>query len=91
VGTCDEIQHYLTKHLNADNTNADVKAREYWTELAKSLELPIRCVHFTAPSKLCEHNDAFRSMGGQALEVRTHAMRAARFREDHAAFTDTWD
>ncbi|KAI4808920.1 PNK3P-domain-containing protein [Aureobasidium sp. EXF-8845] len=57
------------KSVAIDNTNADVKAREYWTELAKSLELPIRCVHFTAPSKLCEHNDAFRSMGGQALEM----------------------
>ncbi|KAI4807134.1 PNK3P-domain-containing protein [Aureobasidium sp. EXF-8845] len=78
------------KSVAVDNTNADVKAREYWVDLAKSLELPIRCVHFTAPSKLCEHNDAFRSMGGQALEVRTHAMRAARCREDHAAFTDTW-
>ncbi|KAH0399525.1 hypothetical protein KCU89_g6119, partial [Aureobasidium melanogenum] len=47
--------------------NADIKAREYWTKLAESLEIPIRCVHFTAPSKLCEHNDAVRSIGGQQL------------------------
>ncbi|KAI4747186.1 PNK3P-domain-containing protein [Aureobasidium sp. EXF-12298] len=57
------------KSVAVDNTNADVKAREYWTDLAKSLEIPIRCVHFTAPSKLCEHNDAFRSIGGQKLEM----------------------
>jgi hypothetical protein len=71
------IQGHHTKYPNPDNTNADVKAREYWTELAKSLEIPIRCVHFTAPSKLCEHNDAFRSIGGQKLEVRTHELRDA--------------
>ncbi|KAG9656623.1 PNK3P-domain-containing protein, partial [Aureobasidium melanogenum] len=55
------------KSVAVDNTNADTKAREYWTKLAESLEIPIRCVHFTAPSKLCEHNDAVRSIGGQKL------------------------
>ncbi|KAI4727080.1 PNK3P-domain-containing protein [Aureobasidium sp. EXF-10728] len=55
------------KSVAVDNTNADIKAREYWTKLAESLEVPIRCVHFTAPSKLCEHNDAVRSIGGQQL------------------------
>lgn len=54
----------LTPMLNIDNTNADLKAREYWTSLANSLEIPIRCVHFTAPAKLCEHNDAYRAIGG---------------------------
>ncbi|KAH0290265.1 PNK3P-domain-containing protein [Aureobasidium namibiae CBS 147.97] len=57
------------KSVAVDNTNADVKAREYWTQLANSLEIPVRCVHFTAPSTLCEHNDAFRSIGGQQLEM----------------------
>ncbi|THX36262.1 PNK3P-domain-containing protein [Aureobasidium pullulans] len=52
------------KSVAVDNTNADLKAREYWTSLAKSLEIPIRCVHFTAPAKLCEHNDAYRAIGG---------------------------
>jgi len=79
-------QKHQTEYFDPDNTNADVKAREYWTELAKLLEIPIRCVHFTAPSSLCEHNDAFRSIGGQKLEVRTHASWAAGYREEHAVY-----
>ncbi|KAI5207976.1 hypothetical protein AUEXF2481DRAFT_7921 [Aureobasidium subglaciale EXF-2481] len=69
------------KSVAVDNTNADVKAREYWTDLATSLGVPIRCVHFTAPSKLCEHNDALRSIGGQQVgmnpESRTMLPRQA--------------
>ncbi|KAF2266661.1 PNK3P-domain-containing protein [Lojkania enalia] len=45
-----------------DNTNADPPTREYWVKLAKDLEVPIRCVLFTAPSKLCEHNDTVRAL-----------------------------
>ncbi|KAL8909570.1 MAG: hypothetical protein Q9171_004979 [Xanthocarpia ochracea] len=35
--------------------------------------IPIRCVHFTAPAKLCEHNDAVRAIAGHQFnpEKRT--------------------
>lgn len=45
-----------------DNTNADVETRAAWLQLAERLKVPIRLVHFTAPAKLCEHNDTVRSL-----------------------------
>ncbi|KAF2742545.1 DNA kinase/phosphatase Pnk1 [Sporormia fimetaria CBS 119925] len=45
-----------------DNTNADPETRAHWVALAKKLGVPIRCVLFTAPPKLCEHNDAVRAL-----------------------------
>ncbi|GAM87428.1 hypothetical protein ANO11243_054520 [Dothideomycetidae sp. 11243] len=41
-----------------DATNADIDVRSHWIALAKRFQVPIRCVHFTAPPRLCEHNDA---------------------------------
>ncbi|PVH94624.1 PNK3P-domain-containing protein [Periconia macrospinosa] len=45
-----------------DNTNADIATRADWITLSKEFKIPIRCVHFTAPPSLCEHNDAVRAM-----------------------------
>ncbi|KAF2204780.1 PNK3P-domain-containing protein [Delitschia confertaspora ATCC 74209] len=45
-----------------DNTNADVETRSHWISLAKKLKVPIRCILFTAPAKLCEHNDVVRAL-----------------------------
>ncbi|KAF2441653.1 PNK3P-domain-containing protein [Karstenula rhodostoma CBS 690.94] len=45
-----------------DNTNADIETRAHWTALAKRLEVPIRCVVFTASSGVCEHNNAVRAL-----------------------------
>ncbi|CAI6338371.1 unnamed protein product [Periconia digitata] len=45
-----------------DNTNADVATRADWIALSKQFQIPIRCVLFTAPPSLCEHNDAVRAM-----------------------------
>ncbi|KAF2127312.1 PNK3P-domain-containing protein [Dothidotthia symphoricarpi CBS 119687] len=45
-----------------DNTNADPDTRAVWVQVAQKLSVPIRCVLFTAPAKLCEHNDAVRAM-----------------------------
>lgn len=45
-----------------DNTNADADVRGKWIELASKLSVPIRCVHFTATTELCEHNDAVRAL-----------------------------
>ena len=45
-----------------DNTNADPETRAVWIKLAQQFGIPIRCVHFTAPAKLCEHNDTVRAL-----------------------------
>ncbi|CBX91860.1 hypothetical protein LEMA_P045660.1 [Plenodomus lingam JN3] len=44
-----------------DNTNADPETRAIWINLARKLKIPIRCVLFTAPVQVCQHNDAFRA------------------------------
>lgn len=51
----------------ADNTNADMQTRAYWTVLAQKLGVPIRCVLFTASPKLAEHNDAVRALNDVAV------------------------
>jgi hypothetical protein len=53
------MPHVLTL---SDNTNADPETRAVWVTLAQKLNVPIRCVLFTASSKLCEHNDTFRAL-----------------------------
>ena len=58
-------------------------------QLAQKFGIPIRCVHFTAPIKLCEHNDTFRALTDSEFnpEKRTilphsaFASFAARFKE----------
>lgn len=45
-----------------DNTNADPNTRAHWVNLAKKMNVPIRCVLFTASPQLCEHNDAVRAL-----------------------------
>ncbi|KAL4911682.1 polynucleotide kinase 3 phosphatase-domain-containing protein [Aspergillus aurantiobrunneus] len=44
-----------------DNTNADLDTRSQWVDVAKELNVPIRCVYFSAPSALCKHNNAVRA------------------------------
>lgn len=72
-----------------DNTNADPETRAVWVQLAQKFSVPIRCVHFTAPAKLCEHNDTVRALSDSDFnpERRTilphsaFAGFAARFKE----------
>jgi predicted kinase len=45
-----------------DNTNANPEVRASWVELAQAFQIPIRCVHFTASTRLCEHNDTVRAL-----------------------------
>lgn len=54
----------LTKgHINmTDNTNADIDTRAHWVRVAKEFNVPIRCVRFTASTRLAEHNDAVRAL-----------------------------
>ena len=33
-----------------------------WIELAKKMNAPIRCLHFTTPPEACRHNDAVRAL-----------------------------
>ena len=63
----------ILTYATTDNTNADPETRAVWIKLAERFGIPIRCVHFTAPSKLCEHNDTVRaiSQGGFNPEKRT--------------------
>ena len=50
----------LTRIL--DNTNADPDTRKLWIQLAQKAGVPIRCLHFTTPPKICEHNDIVRAL-----------------------------
>ncbi|KAH6986306.1 DNA kinase/phosphatase Pnk1 [Ilyonectria sp. MPI-CAGE-AT-0026] len=64
----DKCLHTAQEHLGEgdsiviDNTNADPSTRSLWIDLAKKFGIPIRCVWFSTPLPLCEHNDAVRSM-----------------------------
>lgn len=61
-------QHVEEKQSVAvDNTNADKETRAIWVKLAAKLNVPIRLVHFTAPAKLCEHNDVVRALTGDLV------------------------
>lgn len=50
-----------------DNTNASVEARKYWVDLAREMKVPIRCVFFTTPARLAEHNDSVRAMNVELM------------------------
>ncbi|KAL2753534.1 hypothetical protein ACRALDRAFT_2060715 [Sodiomyces alcalophilus JCM 7366] len=45
-----------------DNTNADPETRAIWVDLAKQLDVPIRCVWFKTALAVCEHNDTVRAL-----------------------------
>ncbi|KIW67445.1 polynucleotide kinase 3'-phosphatase [Phialophora macrospora] len=45
-----------------DNTNANIETRSKWVTLAHEFNVPIRCVRFTASTRLAEHNDAARAL-----------------------------
>ncbi|KAF2847999.1 PNK3P-domain-containing protein [Plenodomus tracheiphilus IPT5] len=65
-----------------DNTNADPETRAVWINLAQKLGVPIRCVLFTAPVQVCQHNDTFR-----ALNIGQEANPEKRTILPHAAFS----
>lgn len=83
----------------ADNTNADIETRGHWIQLARKAGVPIRCMYFTAPTKLCEHNDTVRALNGgtwnpekrQILPHSAFSAYAARFGEPklNEGFQDT--
>lgn len=57
-----------------DNTNADIETRAAWIALARTMKLPVRLVHFTASSKLCEHNDTVRALNGTLVRSTSPAL-----------------
>lgn len=60
------LDRFLT---TPDNTNADPDTRIHWVKLAQRFNIPIRCVLFTASSKLGEHNDAVRALNGALVSI----------------------
>ena len=61
---CIVLASEKSSHQRADNTNADLETRAVWVQLAQKWDVPIRCVYFSAPVKLCEHNDSVRALAG---------------------------
>ncbi|EFQ98683.1 bifunctional polynucleotide phosphatase/kinase [Nannizzia gypsea CBS 118893] len=49
------------KSVAVDNTNANKTTRAEWISLAKTLNLPIRCIYLTTPIPVCKHNNAVRA------------------------------
>lgn len=47
-----------------DSTNPDREVRKHWIDLAKKLDVPIRCALFTASKELGRHNDHVRALAG---------------------------
>lgn len=45
-----------------DNTNADPDTRKLWIDLAGKFKVPIRCVKFSTPLVVCEHNNIVRAL-----------------------------
>ena len=78
--------------ISADNTNADPQTRAVWIALAREMDVPIRCVYFTAPSSLCEHNDTVRALAGACFNPEKRSILphsafssfASRFKEPQA-------
>lgn len=62
-----------------DNTNADPDTRAVWVRLAQKMDVTIRCVLFTVPAKVCEHNDTFRALNiGPTVSSSTSHILAGR-------------
>ena len=71
---CHDISRTYLNMRKKDNTNADRETRTVWVQLAEHFKIPIRCVYFTAPAKLCEHNDAVRAIAGNQFNPEKRAI-----------------
>lgn len=70
-----------SKAVAIDNTNADLDTRAVWVKLAQKFKVPIRCVHFTTPAKVCEHNNTVRALAGDAFNPEKRSLLS------HSAFS----
>lgn len=50
------------RSVAVDNTNANPEVRASWVGLARAFKIQIRCILFTASTRLCEHNDTVRAL-----------------------------
>ena len=72
----------------SDNTNADIETRKHWIEVAQDFKIPIRLIRFTAPARLCEHNDSVRALNTNlvsticAAVMQTTDMQAIMLMDD---------
>lgn len=57
-----------------DNTNPDLETRAVWIRLAQKFGVPVRCVYFKTPARLCEHNDAVRALAGGTFNPEKRAI-----------------
>ena len=64
-----------------DNTNADPETRAVWVQLAHKFAVPIHCVHFPAPARLCQHNDTVRALSASKFNPEKRSILP------HSAFT----
>ncbi|KPM37798.1 hypothetical protein AK830_g8760 [Neonectria ditissima] len=62
LGEGDSVAIAANDEVFADNTNADPSTRSLWIDEANKFGVPIRCVWFSTPLPLCEHNDAVRAL-----------------------------
>lgn len=60
--------------IATDNTNGDLDTRALWIRLSQNFGLPIRCVFFSAPPKLCEHNNTVRALAGDAFNPENRSI-----------------
>lgn len=75
------------EHL--DNTNADQETRAVWVQLAHKFAVPVRCIHFLAHAKLCQHNDTVRALSASRFNPERRSILphsafagfASRFKE----------
>lgn len=74
-----KLEGLILEHL--DNTNADEESRAVWVQLAHKFAVPIRCVHFPAPAKLCQHNDTVRALSTGTFNPEKRSILP------HSAFT----
>lgn len=63
-----------------DNTNPSIESREAFINIAKTLDISVKCLHFTADEWLCKHLDVFRSIKSKTDPLPTVAFNTFRSR-----------
>ncbi|KAG1832802.1 polynucleotide kinase 3 phosphatase-domain-containing protein [Suillus variegatus] len=53
-----------------DNTNRDIPTRKHYLDLAKKLQIPVRCIEFVGSMDLAWHNNLYRAYVHPSIESR---------------------
>lgn len=53
-----------------DNTNRDIATRRHYLDLAKKLQIPVRCIEFIGSMDLAWHNNLYRAYVHPSIESR---------------------